>query len=410
MFKKFKQYITAYKIAQDLQPNIFYKIFDVIIRLLSLTLFPFLYLFLALFFPNVRFGFLYNRRIGHLAHNTELFLRRRDLGLVDETKKYIFFSYKPANNQLLRMFKRNIFIIESEWITKLFSPFGFFETKFKCPLPFIANEHHEFHNAKSTLKFTDVEQQIGLERLRQFGLKDDDWYVCIFARDNAYTDLVFPKLDHSSMNHRNSDINSYIPAVKLILERGGFVFRMGYTAEKPFGLEHPRIIDYALTSRTDFMDIYLPAHCKFYLGTSNGTADLARIFDKPHAAVNWMPIGTAPFGKNEIYIPKVIIDKADESPIPFSMQIEILGNLSVNFFDDPIILLPRLNLALRNNTPDEIYDLTLEMLNRLDGNYSQSSLYMEKFIKYRNVLIKSNHWCSGVENQIGDKFLMSMKI
>ena len=69
---------------------------------------------------KVKIGFLYNERLGHLVLNTDLFLRRIQLGLIPNDVKYIFFVYNPANKQIVTMFKRVLTVIESEFFCKIF--------------------------------------------------------------------------------------------------------------------------------------------------------------------------------------------------------------------------------------------------------------------------------------------------
>ena len=53
------------------------------------------------------------------------------------------------------------------------------------------------------------------------------------------------------------------------------------------------IIDYANSSmRSDFLDIYLLANCKFCISTDYGLDEICVIFKKPVAYVGVAPIGT----------------------------------------------------------------------------------------------------------------------
>ena len=75
-------------------------------------------------------------------------------------------------------------------------------------------------------------------------------------------------------------------------------------SKKPFISDNPRIIDYATKYRTDFGDIFLPAHCKFFLGSTSGIVVAAQIFNIPSARANWVPLGVLPLGNTDIFIPK----------------------------------------------------------------------------------------------------------
>ena len=68
-------------------------------------------------FLKIRIGILRHYRIGHLAFNTELFLRRQSEGKKKGRKVYLFFSKRPINRQLLRMIKRRALVLESPFLT-----------------------------------------------------------------------------------------------------------------------------------------------------------------------------------------------------------------------------------------------------------------------------------------------------
>jgi putative glycosyltransferase (TIGR04372 family) len=232
----------------------------------------------------------------------------------------------------------------------------------------------------------------------------------MFARDNQYANTTSSKLDHSSENHRDADIDDYIEAVKFIIEKGGYVVRMGSVVAKEFSYKHPKIIDYAISHRSDFMDIYLPANCYFYLGTSSGGVEIVKVFDRPQAAVNWMPIGSATFGKNEIFIPKKVVYKETGEEVPFDKLMTLLGKLIVRFGDSPDQILEDNHMRLQNNTPEEILELVKEMYARLSGTYIETDAYKEKFEHYHHILSANNHWCSNVYTPIGQDFLLKMKL
>src|SRR3972149_7491860 len=70
----------------------------------------FLFVILTIIYPiqKIKFCAIIFHRIGHLAANTELFLRRLRAGYYDKDCLYIGFSIagmKPSNRQLLDMFK-----------------------------------------------------------------------------------------------------------------------------------------------------------------------------------------------------------------------------------------------------------------------------------------------------------------
>ena len=392
------------------QPSLKSRIIELLIRIISLPLSALIVFIFILIKPfiKVRFGFLYNRRIGHLAMNTELFLRRKQLGVYPDDVLYIFFSYKPANDQLLKMFKRNLCIIEHEWVTKLFSPIGMSNNPFRQSLPMNSNENYEFKATKCIHYFTPDEEKKGNQELKKMGIPIDAWFVCIFARDNVYANMTWADVDHSSTDHRNADIDSYIDAAKYIIERGGYVVRMGYGVSKAFGLKHQNVIDYAIDFRSDFMDIFLSAKCRFFIGTSSGGSDVSTLFDVPKLAVNYVPIGASPIGKNEFFIPKKVIYQSTGMQVPFRDVIKLLGDMVVAFGIAPEEVLAQNGMLIMNNTDLEIFEATKEMFDRLDDTFVETKEYQLQLEKYYKILEDENYWAKNAKNPIAKSYIKNM--
>ena len=84
-----------------------------------LYLFIYLILFISKPFFQIKFGVLYTDRIGHLALNTDLFLRRLSLKIYDNNVKYIFFySDKKiiSNITLLNIYKLHLDIYKNNFM------------------------------------------------------------------------------------------------------------------------------------------------------------------------------------------------------------------------------------------------------------------------------------------------------
>ena len=69
-------------------------------------------------------------------------------------------------------------------------------------------------------------------------------------------------------NIRDCKFQNLFAAAKLIKKFGGKCIRMSSGEKEPLSKSAPNnIIDYASKWQSDFMDIYLPAHCKFLTPT-----------------------------------------------------------------------------------------------------------------------------------------------
>lgn len=387
------QYLTTLKnYFVTLKNKTYYSIFfDLITRIISLLFFPFLFGMLAIFsiFYPIRIGFLYRVRLGHFIGNTEIYLRKRYLG---ETPKSldIFFTYKPVNQQICTMFSRVIPLVQSEFLTKVFAPIGIFQTRFNIPIPQYANEYRERNLTPPPVAFTPNERLLGTQKLKAMGVGPSDWYVCIHARDNAFAASI--KTDSKyiiASDYRNADINTYNLAIKEILSRGGFVIRVGSVVERPMDYSHPKVIDYPLKFRDDFSDVFITANAKFYIGPTNGNADLALLFDVPTLFVNTIPIGISPPGKNSIFIPKRIFNEMG-TQVPYSEQLMFFQKLPFSASSNPLEGFQISKWKLIDNTSEEIQDATIEMFDRLDGSFVEEIDYMKLMERLHNLFDKEN--------------------
>lgn len=382
--------------------------------------FPAVFLYVGLFViktlssKRIKFVFIYCERIGHLAAETELFLRRLRNGVYDGTANIyigVCSSSHVSNRQLLEMFKRNLFIIESWWFDKLITSTWFKKTQFYHQAPFQIphplppfyqkgelhlNEYFEFNNYKPILSFTPEEEREGKKNLTEMGIEEKDWFVCFHARDHAYLNEKNGRNDY-----RNCDIDSFMQAAEYIVEEGGYAIRIGAKVEKPLPKErNKRIIDYAIESHSDFMDIYLSARCKFFIGSATGLVHVPTIFNVPVVIVNDCPFEFGSLCKDDLFIPKLYYNQ--EKVVYLTVK-EILdsGYGRSLIWDDKNI--PRW-LKLVNNSSEEIFEVAKEMNMRIDGSYIETEderLYQSK---YRSNF-RAGHIFYGSPAKIGAHFL-----
>ena len=177
---------------------------------------------------------------------------------------------------------------------------------------------------------------------------------------------------------------------------------MGYHVNKPVSFKHPKFIDYAITHRQDFMDIYLMAKCRFVLGTTSGICDIAMIFDRPRIGVNWVPIGHVPWGKNSLYIPKKVKYRKTEEYVSFSKLIRESKNRFSEFLWNGHMFQEK-GYIYEGNSPSEILDVTKEMIKRLNGEFNKTN--EDRLLQKYYQLFPSDHWSFQVKTPIGLEFL-----
>lgn len=346
-------------------------------------------------------------RIGHLVANTEIFLRRINLGLIDNKIKYVGIATMPcSNNVLLNMYKKTfpIIIISNFMFYNLI--FKYFSSKYSILNKLIlyyeleceSNEYFEWDNNLVNLKFTKSQENEGISLLKKLGIEEKDYFVCIHARDSVY--LTSNKKNDCSYHHyRDADINTYLRACEYITEQNGYIIRMGAIVEKPFITKNKKIIDYAKTYRTEFGDVYLSAKCKFFLGSASGISQISQSFNVPQIWVNFLPIEAPPWSHRDLFIPKKLWSEDKKRFLSIREIIE-LGLHKIYVSEEYI------NKKVRwvDNSPEEIFDVTKEMYERLNGSWksTEEDELLQK--KYKSFFDKNTH-CYGFPSHIGAKFL-----
>ena len=151
---------------------------------------------------------------------------------------------------------------------------------------------------------------------------------------------------------------------------------------KKLTYENPKFIDYATLYRNDFLDVFLTAHAKFFIGTAGGATDLAILFDVPVLGVNYIQIGVSPPAKNAIFIPKRIINISNQQDVPLALQLNEFEKLPISAETDIHAHMKTLNWKIVDNTADEICEATKEMLDRLSDQFIEDEEYLIQLKKY----------------------------
>jgi putative glycosyltransferase (TIGR04372 family) len=325
-------------------------------------------------FILVRFGPIRSDRMGHFTVNTELYLCECDANLHGRRFVDLFYCSSPTDNQskvcneqLLQMWKRVLHIHPvvrrldeiSRWL-----PGG---APHRVPWP--KSEDRDIHGLLDRtpphLSLTPEEEQQGRQWLRSVGVPDCAPFVCFLSRDPTYLVALYPHYDHSYHGYRDSRIESFFPALEELTRRGYFAFRMGAVVKEPLRVTVPGVIDYATRHRSEFLDIFLGARCRFYLGDTNGFGGIPMIFRRPVALVNFIPLEYArAAGSRDLFIPKKIWSRRDKNLLKFGdIHTSGVGRFAYNRQYE------QSGLELIDNTPEEISALAREMDDRLNGRW-----------------------------------------
>jgi len=370
-------------------------------------------------FVKIRLIALISRGIGHFSMNTELMLCDFEMRMIEDERHINLFYTRGAisNVALYNMWKRTIRIVPFQiiWyqIDKLLlcllgnryknDQIKIFET------PAGGQDIHGYiKKLKPHLSFTQDEVEKGARLLNLLGIKQNAKIVCLLVRDEQYLNESYPDVDWSYHSYRNSDIENYKMAALWLAERGYYVLRMGKLVSKAFKVDHPNVIDYANHKlRSDFMDIYLSAHCEFFISTGTGIDGVAAIFRRPLLLVNYAECYLPYIFVSDIFLPKKIVDlKADQHLSFFEMMVlfnKLLTKKSV------AEILHEQKLAFVENNPQEILDVVQEMVlyqNKPRRSFSEDEILQKLFWdKYKQYVMGSNINFHKLTTRISSKYL-----
>ena len=332
---------------------------------------------LVVAFKFVRF---FDNGIGHLAGNTEAFFRRLQLNIISNKIYYIgLIGKKPANEQLLKMYKRLIPIYSvPQFFLDFFHSRSLFFHSFLCQqLPGDSNDYYEYDLGRTTISFSTDEERQGSILLEKIGVKSKE-FVCFHNRDSEYMRRIYKTSYFEYHCYRDAEVRDYFLAMEKINNYGLKVLRMGqYVASPNYNLPKD-VIDYTTFYRSDFGDIYVPSQALFFVGTSCGLTAIPAVFQVPIVCVNTIPLcRITPLKKEDIFIPKKIWSIREKRMLSLS---EILEHGIGWFLKHEQF--QQAGLEVINNTKEEILDVVEEMTLRLQGSFilsEESNLLQKRF-------------------------------
>jgi putative glycosyltransferase (TIGR04372 family) len=226
-----------------------------------------------------------------------------------------------------------------------------------------------YSRSTSNLVFSVEEEEYGRRMLVAMHLEPDASFFCFHCRDSRYLSETQPRNNWSYHDYRDADIVNYIVAAERVAERGHIALRMGAVVEKPIRSKNPSVLDYASNHRCDFMDIYLGAKCRFYLTCDTGISIVPEVFKRPVVYANFVPIARPSIWvRDALIIPKKLFLVNENRPMTFSEIVNAglgMAGHSSQFNE--------LGVEIRENTPEEIAAVALEMEDRISGVWESNS-------------------------------------
>ena len=220
-------------------------------------------------------------------------------------------------------------------------------------------------------------------------------FVCLNVRDSGYyASQMWLKTNADYHYYRDSDISTYVKAAEALAEMGYTVFRMGAIVKEPLISKHPRVIDYATNGmRTEFLDIFLGAHCTFCVSTGSGWDSVPTIFRRPIMLVNHLPVFTASNLTLRVTIyPKLLADKDSSSTLSLQELTEkLLATTDSHMiyrdkFGEALTDLRNVGIEIRDLRSEELVEAVTEMAQRVEGTFVETPEQKEMQAKLKHIL------------------------
>ena len=244
------------------------------------------------------------------------------------------------------------------------------------------------------LRLTGTHAEQGRQALAALGLPAGAWFVCVHVREGGYSSG-----DRKVHAHRDASVDAIVPAMQAIVERGGWCVRMGDASTAPLAAM-PGVIDYAHHPlRSPELDVFLCASSRFFLGSSSGLFVVASVFGVPCALANMVPFTGMSYAAGDLSIPKLVRSATAQRLLAFA---EILSAPLANYRMGRMYA--DTGVRLVENSGEEIRDLALEMLDRVEGGRVReppSDVLQERF----RALLQPWHYCYGTPSRVAASFL-----
>lgn len=298
--------------------------------------------------------------LGHIAM-LDVLVKLRNLGRLTAETRYIGLQH-PANEHYLGYWEQHLPRLTmsknelrdlNHSLAPLQECISFFRTTtgVRDMYEVWLEANRDWEDRPPLLVLSDQDNEWGRGQLQRLGADPDGWFVGLHVRSGD------PRVEKSG---RNADIHSYLPAARRIVAEGGVLIRMGNPL-MPRLPDMEGVIDYAHSAlRSQRLDVYLFAACRFFIGTNSGPLTVPPTFGVPVLATDWSPIGIYPFLTRSLMLPKRYVHRASGADLWVREQLAS----SVGWSENPTV---EASVREQNNSAEELVEAVDEMIERTCG-------------------------------------------
>ena len=344
-------------------------------------------------------------RIGHLIVEPETYVKEYLLSQGKVPLTLMLASRKDvANKEILKYWQDYFWVVDHPAFVKFLQPLtthpliGFNIDHYAAAINSTAKAYSiqtQWADREPLFKLKDSHIEQGRKALFKLGIPEGSWFVCVHCREGGYSTS-----DEAWHSFRSSRIKYYSLAMDYIISQGGFCIRMGDPTMEPLP-KKDGWIDYAHSpERSDWLDLYLSASCRFFLGSCSGAFNMATIFGIPVACANMAPLSSCfPNGEKDIGIPQLYRRIESGQLLSFA---EILNSPLGDF--RYTVQFKEAGIELVKNSSEEIRDLAIEQFQKISGTYQETNLGEELQNRFKS-LFKPGHLTYGSSSRVSSEFL-----
>jgi putative glycosyltransferase (TIGR04372 family) len=334
----------------------------------------------------IRSGTFFSNRIGHYAADAG-----REFLKYNNNIDLYWIDNKTCNSQWTKMVKRNLPVY---WWVKYIDLWN----------KFIPGGEEHIRTLDGTtgnrdtggilegsqigmMDFLPEEEEMAKNWLRRQGWSDGEKFVCLLVRDSEYlkTEEWSSNYNWDYHNYRDSEINTYLPAMTWLVENDIWVFRMGRCMKRPLKSKSNKVIDYAFSNdKSDLLDIWLFANCNLCISTLTGLDMVSDVYRRPLLAINFLPLIDMYSWSNSINHPKNLIWKNTKQPLTLREVLKHQYNNGAYY--------EQYGIEIVDLTEDEIKSTVQECWRRIEGSHIESEERMEEQNLFWKILMSTENF------------------
>ena len=354
---------------------------------------------------------------GHLALEPEKVLSNvatQGPRPVGEPKRILIWSLGKSKDQvnkaLVKIWRRELFVLPSAIVDAMHRASKWLPNFEMRVLQFdkLHENDHVLDSCESHLKFTSSEVKIGEKYLRDVGIEQGKPYICLIVREAAWAPPTTGP--SSSGTLRSRSFEDFLLAAESLADLGVAVIKLG--AAGTFNTAGTKIIDYANSKdKSEFLDVYLPAHAKCIVSTMSGPDAVALVGRVPVLYVDIAQYSLCFAGTCLVtWVPARLISQKLGRALSLS---EVFESGAGRFLGSSAF--EQAGIKIEQSSPEQIRDYCLDFYQsltnqKLDDGPMQN-LYREKFhtLLSKNSVAKLAPFSSKLSplflEKYGDEFL-----